>query len=190
MASSLGFGSYACYLFFRAIHTRFRCGSGLSTLAMRSTHKLAGSFFNRHAVEDLRPLPLIVDIWFQIYFTPLPGFFSPFPRGTSPLSVSWEYLALGEWSSRVHAGFHGSDVTQADPQGSSAFRLRDYHPLWSPVPVTLLAVRLGFACNLAPSCTAGTESLTTPHEQRMQPITHMRFGLFPVRSPLLGESLV
>ena len=50
-----------------------------SSLVMRSTHKLAGSFFNRHAVEDLRPLRLVVDIWFQIYFTPLAGVLFTFP---------------------------------------------------------------------------------------------------------------
>ena len=31
---------------------------------------------------------------FRIYFTPLPGFFSPFPHGTGSLSVDREYLAL------------------------------------------------------------------------------------------------
>ena len=31
---------------------------------------------------------------FRIYFTPLPGFFSPFPHGTGSLSVDIEYLAL------------------------------------------------------------------------------------------------
>ena len=30
----------------------------------------------------------------MFYFTPLPGFFSPFPRGTGSLSVTDEYLAL------------------------------------------------------------------------------------------------
>ena len=30
----------------------------------------------------------------MFYFTPLPGFFSPFPRGTVALSVTQEYLAL------------------------------------------------------------------------------------------------
>ena len=77
MGSSHCFGSYAYY--WRAIHTRFPFGSGLSSLAIRSTHKLAGSFFNRHAVEVLPPLPLVVDIWFQIYFTPLIGVLFTFP---------------------------------------------------------------------------------------------------------------
>ena len=31
---------------------------------------------------------------------------------------------------------------------------------------------------------------TTPHAQRLSAITHMRFGLFRVRSPLLTESLL
>ena len=31
---------------------------------------------------------------------------------------------------------------------------------------------------------------TTPHIQRFRAITYMRFGLFPVRSPLLGKSLL
>ena len=31
---------------------------------------------------------------FRIYFTPLTGFFSPFPHGTCSLSVSREYLGL------------------------------------------------------------------------------------------------
>ena len=30
----------------------------------------------------------------MFYFTPLLGFFSPFPRGTYALSVTQEYLAL------------------------------------------------------------------------------------------------
>jgi hypothetical protein len=30
----------------------------------------------------------------MFYFTPLPGFFSPFPRGTGSLSVTQEYLAF------------------------------------------------------------------------------------------------
>ncbi len=31
---------------------------------------------------------------------------------------------------------------------------------------------------------------TTPPPQRLRPVTWWRFGLFPVRSPLLGESLL
>src|ERR1700744_3581874 len=54
-------------------------------------HTLAGSFFNRHAVTVARiaprPLRPFVSTRFQFYFTPLSGFFSPFPHGTGSLSV-------------------------------------------------------------------------------------------------------
>lgn len=52
MASSPGFGSYAYYLC-RAVNTRFPFGSGREGLSLSSMHKLAGSFFNRHAMARL-----------------------------------------------------------------------------------------------------------------------------------------
>ena len=42
---------------------------------------------------------------FRFYFTPLPGFFSPFPHGTGSLSVDYEYLAL-EDGPHVQTRFH------------------------------------------------------------------------------------
>ncbi len=50
MVSSSRFGSYARDN--RAIHTRFPFGSIPSDLAKAAVRKLAGSFFNRHAVEE------------------------------------------------------------------------------------------------------------------------------------------
>jgi hypothetical protein len=41
----------------------------------------------------------------MFYFTPLPGFFSPFPHGTSALSVIQEYLALRGGPRRFTRGF-------------------------------------------------------------------------------------
>ncbi len=41
-----------------------------------------------------KPLQQVVSVWFQFYFTPLLGYFSPFLHSTGSLSVSWEYLAL------------------------------------------------------------------------------------------------
>ncbi|KUK26104.1 MAG: Uncharacterized protein XD60_1743 [Acetothermia bacterium 64_32] len=69
------------------------------------------------------------------------------------------------------------------------FRLRDFHPLRSPFPVTLLAVRLEKAFVTPRGLRSGPHHRpTTPHGQRLRPIAPMRFGLLPVRSPLLGES--
>ena len=39
------------------------------------------------------------------YFTPLPGFFSPFPHGTCSLSVTREYLALRDGPRGFRQGF-------------------------------------------------------------------------------------
>ena len=43
----------------------------------------------------------------MFYFTPLPGFFSPFPHGTSPLSVTREYLGLAGGPARFTRDFSG-----------------------------------------------------------------------------------
>jgi hypothetical protein len=43
---------------------------------------------------------------------PCSGYFSPFPHGTSSLSVSQEYLALPDGPGRIQTGFHVSRPTQ------------------------------------------------------------------------------
>ena len=71
---------------------------------------------------------------FRIYFTPLPGFFSPFPHGTSSLSVDYEYLALEDGPP-----IFGQDSTcpallvphLVPPRRC---RIRGYHPLWPDFP--------------------------------------------------------
>ena len=40
---------------------------------------------------------------FRNYFTPLPGYFSPFPHGTNPLSVTSRYLGLPDGPGRFTA---------------------------------------------------------------------------------------
>ncbi len=47
----------------------------------------------------------------MFYFTPLPGFFSPFPHGTSALSVIQEYLALRGGLVGTHKEGHGCTGT-------------------------------------------------------------------------------
>ena len=95
---------------------------------------------------------------FRIYFTPLPGFFSPFPHGTGSLSVDDEYLALEDGPP-----IFGQDSTcpallvpRLVPP--SLCRIRGYHPLWPDFP----------------DCSAGDTAKT----RRL-----VRF-----RSPLLSES--
>ena len=87
MASSSGFGSYISYN--RAIHARFPLSSTPEGFSYaRYTHSPAHSSIGTPSRNVLRhPLRPFVSIRFQFYFTPLSGFFSPFPHGTSSLSV-------------------------------------------------------------------------------------------------------
>ena len=80
----------------------------------------------------------------MFYFTPLPGFFSPFPRGTGSLSVTQEYLALRGGP----RGFN-RDFTCPGLLGiqlvSLSFRLQDFHLLWCGFQPLRLAARVHIA---------------------------------------------
>ena len=71
---------------------------------------------------------------FRIYFTPLPGFFSPFPHGTSSLSVDYEYLALEDGPPIFRQDFTCPALLVARPVPQSTFFIRGYHPLWPDFP--------------------------------------------------------
>src|SRR6476619_5452387 len=81
---------------------------------------------------------------FRYYFTPLPGYFSPFPHGTSSLSVTKEYLALRGGPRSFRTGFTCPAVLRFLTRKSSRFRLRDSHPLWLAVPCASANTKL---CN-------------------------------------------
>ena len=78
-------------------------------------------------------LYLLVNIGFQVLFTPLPGFFSPFLHSTASLSVIRLYLGLG-------GGPPGFPADSSCPSvlwiltPDLIFRIRDYHPLWFGFP--------------------------------------------------------
>ena len=71
---------------------------------------------------------------FRIYFTPLPGFFSPFPHGTGSLSVDYEYLALEDGPPIFRQDFTCPALLVARPVPQSSFLIRGYHPLWPDFP--------------------------------------------------------
>ncbi len=71
---------------------------------------------------------------FRIYFTPLPGFFSPFPHGTGSLSVDHEYLALEDGPPIFRQDFTCPALLVARLVPPPPFRIRDYHPLRSDFP--------------------------------------------------------
>jgi hypothetical protein len=71
---------------------------------------------------------------FQVYFTPLPGFFSPFPHGTSSLSVDNEYLALEDGPPIFGQDSTCPALLNLRLVPPHLFRLRGYHPLWPDFP--------------------------------------------------------
>ena len=134
----------------------------------------------RHA-EALRPL---VGTRFQVLFPPLPGCFSPFPHGTSSLSVT-RVLSLGGWSPRVQTAFHGSGPTQELDRRASVL---------SPTGRLPSVVRGSTRLRLGPgfgNCRRighdpDTSSPDPRHATRVR--LHMPGLGSPFRSPLLGES--
>ena len=95
---------------------------------------------------------------FRIYFTTLPGFFSPFPHGTGSLSVDYEYLALEDGPPMFRQGFTCPALLVASSVPRIGFRVRGCHPL-----------RRYF-----PEASANESAITC--------------RLLPFRSPLLWES--
>ena len=104
---------------------------------------------------------------------PCSGFFSPFLHSTRSLSVSREYLALPDGP----GGFTQDSSCPAllrIPMGSIWLRIRGYHPLW----------------RLFPETSARHHDTVSRSYYPTGALLRQWFGLFPVRSPLLGESLL
>ena len=101
------------------------------------------------------------------------GFFSPFPHGTGSLSVSREYLALPDGPGGFAQDYSCPALLRI-PLGHLMLRVRACHPLWRHFPVSSARIQ----CTTAWSYNPGIA------------LTQRRFGLFPGRSPLLGESLL
>ena len=105
---------------------------------------------------------------------PSSGCFSPFPHGTRSLSVSREYLALPDGP----GGFAQDSSCPAllrMPAGRIRLRIRGSHPLRPHFPVGSPRLQRAVSPVLLP---------------RARLKDYARFGLFPGRSPLLGESLL
>ena len=71
---------------------------------------------------------------FRIYFTPLPGFFSPFLHSTGSLSVDYEYLALEDGPPIFEQDFTCPALLIAHLVPQLPFPVRGYHPLWPDFP--------------------------------------------------------
>ena len=104
---------------------------------------------------------------------PCSGFFSPFLHSTRSLSVSREYLALPDGPGRF-AQDSSCPALLRIPLCRISLHILDYHRLWSHFP----------KCSVHDLHTM-SRSYNPSHALRRH-----WFGLFPVRSPLLGESLL
>src|SRR5688500_2386237 len=71
---------------------------------------------------------------FRYYFTPLPGYFSPFPHGTCPLSVIEEYLGLTGGPARFTQNSRSSVLLGNTCNVATHLRVRGSHPLRRPLP--------------------------------------------------------
>jgi hypothetical protein len=120
MARSLRFGSTACD-YGRPIQTRFRYGSptrvNLATHHNSQAHSSKGTQSLHNRSEERLALLRLVGTRFQVLFhAPSPGCFSPFPHGTSPLSVTRECLGLAGGPARFTRDFSGPVLLGKTPQ--------------------------------------------------------------------------
>ena len=135
---------------------------------------------------------------FTYFLTLFSKFFSSFPHGTCSLSVSRRYLALDEiyhpfWAAfpsnptlcgHPRSGEEGSTPPLAHPNpppwGEGGEDQRDCHPLWCPLPRDLGG---------GPPTSGQEKDATSNYNSRghWKP-PDFKFELFPLHSPLLGES--
>ena len=95
-------------------------------------------------------------------------------------------FSLCPWSGWIHADLPGFRVTR---ERSSPSRRSFAYRTITLFGQTFQSVRLNFRfVTRRPGWTPTQLPPTTPNRQRIQAITSVRFRLFPVRSPLLGES--
>ena len=90
---------------------------------------------------------------------PSPGFFSPFPHGTSSLSVVTEYLAFDRGRPRFRQDSSCPAVLRYRPTESPLCRIRGFHPLCQAFPD--LSAIMTFSRNSAPRGQAALQPLTT-----------------------------
>ena len=172
----------------RPIRTRFRYGYP-TRVNLATQHKLAGSFFKRHAVTPPKGrLRRIVGTRFQVLFHSPPGVLFTFPSRYLSAIGHQGVFRLNGWSRQIHTEFQGFRATWEHAHAAMSLQLRGYHPLRHRFPTDFvfthglsLRTRTADRVNLRP---------TTLTMQRPPAITHHEFSLIRFRSPLLSESLL
>ena len=109
----------------------------------------------------------------MFYFTPLAGVLFTFPSRYCFSIGHTVVFSLTSWSRLIHTGFLGLPCYSGFSTGGFYFRLQDFYLLWCSFQLLRLTSTLRY------------NAVPLPHsaEDRW-------FRLFPLRSPLLGESLL
>ena len=121
----------------------------------------------------------------MVSFTPLPGCFSPFPRGTLRYR-STQVFSLGEWSPLFPTGSlvpRGTRVRAPPPRPAVDHGALTLHG--GSFQILRLAEQWAATTRQGPPSATHNPPPATPAG-----LTRDGFGLLPVRSPLLGESFL
>ncbi len=123
MASSPGFGSCVCHQN-ALLRLAFTVASFPQELNQATHSTLVGSFFNRNAVTDLRPLQLLVSVRFQKLFHRPPGLLFSFPSLYLFTIGQEEYLALAHRRACFQRDFSSLVVLEINTTGLRIFAYR------------------------------------------------------------------
>src|SRR6202020_2413404 len=122
---------------------------------------------------------------FRSSFTPLPGYFSPFPHGTNPLSVIRKYSGLPGGPGRFTADSTGPLLLGEKHKTGYEFSPTGLSPSTAdhPRPLRLTTHRL-LSGRIEPDALSPQPRTHNPY-----PVTHAHgLAILRVRSPLLTES--
>ena len=125
---------------------------------------------------------------FRYYFTPLKGVLFTFPSRYLSTIGCRRVFSLTSWSRQIPMGLlvsHGTWVS--NPESLSLFAYRAITSCGQLFQAVQLSNKF---LTLWPVCILTRSNPTTPKWQCIQACTPFGFGLIPVRSPLLGESLL
>ena len=115
---------------------------------------------------------------FRDCFTPLPGYFSPFPHGTRSLSVRQEYSGLPNGLGGFARGSTGPVLLGRRDRQTMRVQVRGPHPLRPGIqpgsPDTWFSATAGRPVG------AGARDPATPRAQPPTGITRARFGHHPL----------
>ena len=117
---------------------------------------------------------------------PSPGYFSPLAHATSTLSVAKEYLALSGGPDRFTPGFTCPVLLGKFPGRTCSFAYRTITFCGSTFQRILLEHVFVTSCLF---CIRSWGLPLPPTCSECSLLTHVRFRLIPVRSPLLRKSM-